>query len=153
MNSAFFDAAVLTDQLLRSSTVLNTLGEPTYHLMEKGDLLSQHCNWLFSPCQMRQLQIRLCDNATGNFFFLVEIRHVELDGSIKDAFLLDQWMRMNGVSLDPYPFILASYSGSCRERFVNFIGFLERMLTIDVISSTLRGQYWPNVPFNWGAIR
>lgn len=151
MALAFSDAVNKTQELLDSSKTMLEFGckRCATEVVEASELLSRSCHWTLESHRNRRLHIRLCESAGGEYYFIVEIRKVSDDGATIDAFLLDDWMWHEGMSLVPYPFDVATYTGEPLEKLAGFVDFLEGELATDVISATLHGQTWPSVPSNW----
>lgn len=151
MHSSFAEAVRMVDDVLGSSTVLRGLGYATCSREPSGETqaLPPMCRFTLQTSASRRLAICFCHQRDGNHFFTVEV----FNPPPASSFLLDEWLIRQGDTLDPYPFILSSYSGTQGERLAGFVSFLERHLSSAGLAGILSGRDWADIPFDWGALK
>ena len=151
MHSSFTEAVRTVDDVLGSSAVLRRLGYATCSrdLSEETQALPAMCRFTLQTSWSRRLAICFCYQRDGNHFLTVEV----FNPPAASSFLLDEWLVRQGVTLDPYPFILSSYMGTQGERLAGFVSFLERHLASPGLAGILSGREWADIPFDWGTLK
>ncbi len=148
MAFSFIEAVQVVHDVFSNSEVLQLFGyaASTRELLAETAYLPPRCEFILESGANRKVVISFCydrHNRDDNHFFTVEVFNTEAVAS----FLIEEWMGLQRIKMEPYPFILSSYTGTLRERLSGFVFFLESQLCSDPILDVLRGRNWLDVPW------
>jgi len=88
---------------------------------------------VFQNNKKRKLSIKWFDD-----YFYVMIYNM----NNKQDFLLENWLENYKLNIEPNPFLLDSYKGTCEEKLLSFKAYLEDIFLKDKMNKILMEEYW-----------
>ena len=141
------------EQLRRVFAASNVL--PTFGLQLAREIEIQATGLLGPAVQLdfsnalRTVRMMYYPVEGGRDAVLVSVRN-DADGS---SFLLDDWMRYQGMQTSPNPFRPGSHPGSFDEQLRAVLARFESVICTGAMPALLRGEAWQDVPFDWGNLK